>query len=258
MAYYNNNDKKPQCNVYSPIVLSNPDSEIFPSRLSISYFNKVMVVSIDPKNADYNSSGGFVSYAREASVKIYLSASNANLLALAIKDLFNDKNKTNVAITTNIGIIKVSKGAEYNSSTPCISITTIDQQTEQKRELIYQTKTNYNYMYNYDADNTYSSKSVDTMEMDIFLMALEQYYLSSSYAIASSVANSNFDKSLELETLLRAMGTKLGVSSAKNANYSYTSNSKKSNSSNDAMMHTPEQQQSFEEFLDSSMNLDDD
>ena len=51
---YNNNDKQPVNVTYSPVSFSNPEVENA-SRLNISYFNKLLQISIQKRNGIKNN-----------------------------------------------------------------------------------------------------------------------------------------------------------------------------------------------------------
>ena len=210
MAYFSQEKKQPTVNVFSGITFTNPDSPIMQTRLSISYFNKMMCLTFEPR--DYiNTVREYPTYNKDLGVKTYLSNTKAKLLLEAMKDMFNNpnSNKTNVGVEVNSGVLKVSNGAEYGANSPCIALLYV-KSTGDKGEIIYHTKVNYEAVYNFN-DSTFTKFSYPNFEIETFMMALEQYYLASSYAIAASIAESNMYRENSHYELLRSIADKVGA-----------------------------------------------
>ena len=70
---YNNNDRQPVNITYSPVSFSNPEVENA-SRLNISYFNKLLQVSIQKRNGTKNN---YATYDTEHQSTIFLSITKA-------------------------------------------------------------------------------------------------------------------------------------------------------------------------------------
>ena len=180
---YNNNSKDaPTVNTYTPISFANPNSPIMPSRFSISYFNKVMCISIALRNSDPSQKDA--KYDNDHKISVYISYIKAKILHDMIIDMVNTK-KNNVCVELKGGLLKVSNGIEFGSESPCISITYADE-NKNTTEVIYQTNNNYTGAYNF-SNNSYSTMNFPMLELDTFVMVLEQYYIASSYAIAATV-----------------------------------------------------------------------
>lgn len=183
---YNNNQDRPITNTYSSVSFANGTSKIMPTRFSINYFNKVMSISIALRNND--PSEQIPRFDNEHQITVYVSYLKAKILHDAIVDMLATK-KNNVCIELKNGLLKVSNGIEYGSESPCFTITYADDKGK-TNEVIYQTNTHYTAAYNYTGDS-FSTMAFPNLEIDTFVMALEQYYLASSYAIAATVKESN-------------------------------------------------------------------
>ena len=216
MGTFNNNqyDNRPTVTVYTPISFSNPDSTVQASRFSISYFNRMMCLSIalplQEKTAE-----GYTKYNNDNQIKIYLSYRQAKLLHDAILDMF-ETGKNNVCIETKNGLLKVSNGIEFGSDTPCISVSYASD-NDAIVEVVYQTKANDTVAYDY-SDGQFSTMSFPKFEIETFIMVLEQYYLASSYAIAASVHESSMYREKGSYELLKAIAGKVGAPVPQNGN----------------------------------------
>ena len=222
MNTYNNNQQQQQLNntTYSGITFANPNSKIMQSRLSISYFNKMMVISIALRNNADSSNDAYATYDNDGKVSIYLSFSRAKVLSNLIKDMMasDDRDKDfNVCIETNTGLLKVSNGKEFGSTNYCISISTADE-SGKVIETIYETKPDYTGAYNYSKGN-YESKMYPDMEIETLLMVLDQYYLASSYAIAATCMEASMYKREATNNMIKKVGEAVGVSTDSGSAY---------------------------------------
>lgn len=216
MAYksYNNNDKQPTVSTYSGVSFSNPESPIAQSKLSISYFNKVMKISIALRN-NAGSNDGYATYNNDNAPTVFISNTKAAILVKLIDMLRNDPDVHNVCIESRTGMLKVSDGSEFGSTNPCISITYASEDGS-THEVVYETKSGFHTgAYNYQ-NGEFESKSFDDIELDTFRMTLEQYYIASSYAIAATVKESEMYRRDSEMSLIRAIAEKVGVSNNSN------------------------------------------
>ena len=257
---YNNNkqDDKPTTTTYTPISFPNPASTVQPSRLSISYLNKVMTVSIAPRINE--GSEDFPRYDADNPVKVYISHNNAKLLHDAAVDMFTNGKKNNVCVETKNGLFKISNGVEFGSESPCISITHATQDGTNIVETVYQTKANYSVAYNY-SDGEYSTMNFPMHEINTFLMVLEQYYLASSYAIAASIRDADAYKYKYISDIIKNIATKVGVATdtrtnSSNGNFSshtFLNGGNQNNTSRQDMNGIPKgyEQSSFDDIVNS-------
>lgn len=256
---YNNNqqDNKPTVNVYTPISFANPESRVQKSRLSISYFNRMMQISIALRNND-GGNDDYPRYNNDNAVKVFISYSTAKLLHDAIVDMRTNGKKNNVCVETKNGLLKVSNGVEYGSETPCISITYAMSNGGGITEAIYQTNPEHSVAYDY-SDGSYSTMNFPNFEIDTFIMVLEQYYLASSYAISATVHEANMYRQRYINDTIKAIAGRVGVSAQQNSssqnynNHTFLTGSSDNNSSsnNGGMNGIPRgyEQSSFEDIV---------
>jgi uncharacterized membrane protein YgcG len=207
---YNNNTNTPTTTTYSPISFSNGDSKVEGTRLSISYFNKLMKISIAKKTSG-GGNNDYATFDNDNAVTVYVSYSKAKILLDLLRTRFTYDDVHNVCVELKNGLLKVSDGVEFGSTMPCISISSADANGN-VTETIYQCKDNfYTGAYNYN-NGKYSSESFDLFELDTFEMVLEEYYRASSYAIAATVMEANMYKREGQYNLIRAIADKVGAS----------------------------------------------
>ena len=212
LTTYNNNDNRPSVNTYTPISFANGSSSIMGTRLSISYFNRVMQISIARKNG---SNGEYDTYDNDNAVKVFISSFKAKNLYEMILKMKEDNSINNVCVETKNGLLKVSNGVEYGSTSYCVAILrNIDGNID---ETIYQFKESDKGYYNY-SDGNFSTLDLPDIELNTFMMTLDQYWLASSYAIAASINESNMYRQKGLRDLVAAIGKKVGVTSNSSGN----------------------------------------
>ena len=259
-SYTGNNqqDNKPTVNVYTPISFSNPDSQIQPSRFSISYFNRLMMMSIALKLKG-NDNDEYAKYS-DNPTKVFISYRQAKILHDAILKMRTDNTIHNVCVETKNGLLKVSDGSEYGSPTACISISYASDQNAIV-EVVYQTKNTDTVAYNY-SDGEYSTMDMPNFEIDTLVMILDQYYYASSYAVAATVRESSMYYNKGIRDTIRAIAVKVGVnfegatkSQQNYNNHTFLSGSNNSNNkpqfNNGATNNTPKgyDQASFDDIV---------
>ena len=213
---YNNNDKGPVCSTYSGISFSNPESSLGQTKISIGYFNKVMKISIAARNNN-GSNNEYATYDNDNAVSVYVSSTKARILYLLIQKLISDPDTHNVCVELKNGLIKISDGSEYGSSTYCISISYASEDGS-VHEIVYQTKGGYHTgAVNY-SNGTYQTETFDDIELETFMMALDEYYKASSYAIAASVWEANMYRHEYEINMIKSIAEKCGVQTNNNSN----------------------------------------
>lgn len=209
---YNNNEKQQlTCTTYTSISYSNPSSNIAQTKISISYFNKVMKIAIAARNNN-GSNNEYATYDNDNAVFVYISNTKARILYLLIQKLIEDPSTHNVCVELKNGLLKVSDGSEYGSSNYCISILYAAKDGS-VNEIVYETKGQYHKgAVNY-SDNTYQTVYFDNIELETFAMVLDEYYKASSYAIAASVWEANMYRHDYEINLIKSIAEKCGISS---------------------------------------------
>ena len=184
MAYtgnYSRNNDDVTVSTYAPVSFINPDSPISKSRLGIGYFNSIMKLAI----ANRSNTEDPPKYDIDNQIIAYINFDNAYRLMCGIDAIIAGE-IDNIVIPTNKALVKLSNGNEFNSSTPVMSITIIDEAGNQI-ENIYQFTDNFSYIYNMESKEVYSERHIDNYSLLQLRMVLEEYWKTSSAAIAASV-----------------------------------------------------------------------
>ena len=235
---YNNNDKQPTNTTYSPVSFSNPEA-LDGSRLNINYFNKLLQVTIQKRNGTKND---FATYDTENTADIYISITKAKVLYDLMQMMKNDDSIHNVCIETNKGLLMISDGSNYGVTSPCISISTSNDNGV--NTAVYVTKDHYHKgAFNFNMDsNEYTDQYFGDLEIEVFENVLLQYYNAATYAIAATVMEASMYKHNALINTINAIAEKVGVDFGNNGGgYSSKSqflsgnNNQSSSSSNSGM-----------------------
>lgn len=257
MAYktYNNNDKSPTNTTYSAISFSNAESTINPSRISIGYFNKVMKISIANK-INNNGNNDFSTYDNDNAVVVYVSSTKAKILYDMIEYMKSDNDVHNVCVELKNGLMKISDGSEFGSTSPCISISYASKDGS-VNEIIYQTKANvHNGAYNFNGDS-FKTKFFDDIELETFEMVLDEYYRASSYAIAATVMEASMYKRDAEYNMIRSMAEKMGIQNNNSSNPAKFNNrtflNNQNNTSNNSMIPKEYESSTFDNIVDNMM-----
>ena len=239
---YNNNDRQPVNITYSPVSFSNPEVENA-SRLNISYFNKLLQVSIQKRNGTKNN---YATYDTEHQSTIFLSITKAKMLYDLIEKMKTDDTINNVCVETNKGLITVTKNPttiSISSSDDAGNVTTT----------VYEIKKNYHKgAYNYNMESgTYTDMYFNDIELDTFEHVLLQYYNAGTYAFAASVMEANMYKHNSIRNTIYAIAEKVGATTGSNngngggySNKSQFLNNSPSNNNDGGMNGVPKEYES--------------
>ena len=211
---FNNNStqERPNVTTYSPISLANPESRIQASRLTISYFNKMLQLKIAPR-MPATPNEQYPTYAKDGAVSVFLSYSQAMMLHDGLQELFFSPNKNkhnNICLETKNGLLMISNGIEMGSETPIVKIMYTTQNNTAPQEIIYQTKNNYELPCDY-SEGKYSTIKYPNLEIRILMSVFEQYYKSASYAVAQSIRDCAAFENNRRGELIKSIAQKVGV-----------------------------------------------
>lgn len=230
---YNNNDNQPVNTTYSAISFSNPDA-LEGSKINISYFNKLLQITILKKNGAKNNYATYED--NKSGTAIYVSVTKAKVLYELLQMMKQDESIHNVCIETNKGLLTVSDGSDYGTQSPCISISVVNNDGGTSTAA-YQTKANYHKgAFNYDKNAaTFTDKFFNDLELETFENVLLQYINAGTYAIAATVMEAGMYKRNALRDTVYQIAEKVGVEMRNNSNNSgggYNNKSSFLNSSN--------------------------
>lgn len=232
--YSNNKNTKYSPTVYSRVQFGNSQSSLDPTYLSVRYWKNLMCVQISPRK---NTGNDDVEYDYENSISIYLNMTKAIMLSDILKKFKeNPKEYNQSGVNSNNKIILIDDGSNYNVQSPVITISSVNNETgEIEASYAYEFKSDFYFgLKNYNSGN-YDKISFRNVELDKFIIALDEYVKSQSMAMAYSVYMQSYYNGNAVTTMkdqVSAIAKKLGVSVE---NGKYTGNSyfnKNNNNSN--------------------------
>lgn len=240
---YNNNQKKNSVydpTVYSPYRMNNAESKVDATCITFSYWRNLLRIGIAPKKDTGNDE---VRFDIDNAIYIYLSHSKARIFADILKKFLAEPDKyDNSGVPSRDNIITISTGKAYNSISPVIAIKKVDSEGHVVSDYAYQTKNDYYFgIRDYDHQSgsfTKDTASYDTMEIEMLITLLEEYYKAMTSAIAYSVLDNFKFEHNRMTTRIDKIAEKLGVEvnsgNGSKSNYSstsyFTNNSGNSNS----------------------------
>lgn len=191
--YDNNKKKYYEPILYSPYGTSNTDG-VDPSALSYQFYNGLLKISISPMLPNAKPNDKQI-WDRDNAVSVWLTHVKAKMFCDEIKYVLahpDECNNGGVPTGTD-GLISFSSGKELGVSTPCLIIRKIDPESGSVQSVYaYQFKDkHYKAVRNFNPDSPteYDSVNYPNLEIENLITILEDYYKSTSGAIAYSVMN---------------------------------------------------------------------
>lgn len=221
LGSFNNNKKSSstELTVYSNLKMNNIQSEVDKTSLSFSFWNNLLGINLAPV---ITAADGSISYDRENSITIWLSATKAFMLSREISRFLRGEAK-NVGVHTRAGIINITTGiiidgSEYGSAAPCITIRKIDADGQITSAYTYETRIGYHY----SIDNFEERKSAapifekhcayDTIELELIQIQCDEYVKSMAMAQAYAVTETVARQIKRLDFKLNKIGEAQGLS----------------------------------------------
>lgn len=224
----NNNQKgKYQPQVFSGYGFSNSESNVDKTKLSCSFWNKMLKLSIVPLKG--MTPAGIPEWDEENSISMYLTHVKARILHDEI-DLFmkNRDSYNNLGVPSGSGLVSISSGKELGVSNPCLIIRKLNAETGSiDASYAYEFKQDYHYsIRNFDESTTDFDKIYhNDTELEQLKTLLKSYYEAMTGALAYTVIdNMKYDIS-RMNTKINSIAEKLGVE------YNQSSYTKKSSTS---------------------------
>lgn len=230
-----NSNQKKSINVYSNYRMTNSKdvSNYGGSSIGFTFWQGTLKIGIAPlkmvSGQDYPMPD------RDREVSAYLKHTKARILAKEIRRFLNGE-QTSVGITTGANtFITVSDGSDFNLEQPVICIRKLNKDLSAlEEEILFICRNDLHFsVHNFDKATFDGDKDFDTyknMDLEDFVLVLEEYARSMTNATAYSVhetaqyVNSNMNASIE------AIAEKLGVNSNAGTSSSFGSGSSNSNS----------------------------
>lgn len=218
---YNNNENKTNYSdeVFSPYKMGNALSEIDKTRLSFSFWNRMLKITICPLLGVENN---IPKWDINNKVEIYLNHTKALLLAQSIQNVLDGKSN-NEGVPSSSKSIIFSNGLEFGSDNYFLTIRDIDPNTGSIiTSIAYEFKKNYHYtVSNFNESNLDFNKNYnDTIEIVELQNLLTEYYKEASCAGAYFALETFKYNNSKTQTKLNSICEKLGIEYSSKANTS--------------------------------------
>lgn len=216
LGNFSNNKKSgsTELTVYSNLKMNNVQSEVDKTSLSFSFWNNLLGINLAPV---VTTADGNISYDRENSITIWVSATKAFMLSREITRFINGEAR-NVGVHTRAGIINITDGSEFGSNSPCITIRKIDADGQVTSAYTYEVRTGYHY----SIDNFEERKSAapifekhcayDNIELELIKIQCDEYVKAMAMAQAYAVTETVARQLKRLDFKLNKIGEAQGLS----------------------------------------------
>lgn len=243
---FNNNEKKSYPTVYSNYKMSNSEANE-PTQLSFAFtFNGLLKIIIAPKKG--MTEDGYVSYDHENEAFAHISYTKAKILVKEIDRLLNNEAES-IAVDTKHGLLMINN----NNGIYSLIIADIDPNTGLiMTSYSYEFKSSSKAINNYNINNgDFSTYEYPYLELEMIKDLLEQYYLSTSNAVAYSVINANRFNEERNKNSLEAIKKQLNIPTS--GQYS----NKPAGGQYFSKPHTPSNQTNIDDLESKLSSLDD-
>lgn len=218
----NNNQKgKYQPQVYSGYGFSNSESNVDKTKLSCSFWNKMLKLSIVPLKGV--NSAGIPEWDEDNAVSMYLTHVKARILHDEIDLFMNNRDSyNNLGVPSGSGLVSISSGKELGTSNPCLIIRKLNAETGAiDSSYAYEFKQDYHYsVRNFDESTSDFDKIYhNDTELEQLKTLLKSYYEAMTGAMAYSIIdNMKYDTS-RLNTKINSIAEKLGIEYGQGGSY---------------------------------------
>lgn len=211
----NNNSQKGkyQPQVFSGYGFNNSESNVDKTKLSCSFWNKMLKLSIVPLKGVNPS--GIPEWDEDNAISMYLTHVKARILHDEIELFMRDREAyNNLGVPSGAGLVSISSGKELGTSNPCLIIRKLNPETGGiESSYAYEFKQDYHYsIRNFDESTSDFDKIYhNDTELEQLKTLLKSYYEAMTGAVAYSVIdNMKYDMS-RINTKITSIAEKLGV-----------------------------------------------
>lgn len=218
--YDNNKKNQINVNVYSSYKMSNTEG-IDPSAINFTFCLNMLKISISPKKP-----GDQIAFDHEKAIECFLTHTKAKMLSDEIKNMLKQPKGEipSVSVSTGKdGLITFTDGRELGTNKYTLLLRKTDENGVPVSTYAYEFKTDYHFVIrNYDPEkpSAYDKVFHDNIEIDQFLILLDQYIKAATGAMAYfTLENSKYGQS-RVNTKLDSIMEKLGIEIPNKGNYS--------------------------------------
>lgn len=215
MALGNNYDNNKK-NQYMPVYYSeygagNKDSNVDPSAIGYSFYNRMLKITISPLKV---GNGNQISYDHDNAAIVWLTHSKARLLHDAIQKVLNGET-SNVGVPTGVeGFVRFSDGKELGVNNYCLIINKINENGEVISGYAYEFKAKHHYhVENFNPADKSTHKKVYNHNLEVLqlLDVLKTYYMSMTGAYAYATMDGMRFNTNTSNTKMDLIMSKLGI-----------------------------------------------
>lgn len=226
-SYSNNKEyNKPyDTNTYTAYRFNNGESLVDKTCITCSMWKQNLKIGIFPRKDNIDE----MAFDMDNGLVVYLNHTKARILAEEIKNFLRDPETYNgCGVPSGQGIITISNGSEFGTTSPVIVIRKLDETGNVVSSFAYECKKDFYYAvrgYNGGKEFVNDYDTYKNLELECLVTMLEEYYKAMTYAIAHSFMDANRYNHDRLQSRLNAIAEKLGVdvsrgNSSKGSNYS--------------------------------------
>lgn len=211
----NNKPEIKRPTVLSPYVFVNTFSTVDPSRMTFSFWNRSLKITICPMSG--KTEAGIPTYDKDSAIAAYFTHTKAYIMANEIRKFLEDPISYNSSgVLTKETLVTISNGEEFNTPGVYLVIRKIDKETGKTlSSYAYQFRTDfYNSVRNYDQNSLQFSTEFEeytNLEVTQFLAVLDTYVEAMTYAQAYAVVDSVDYNYNQMMNRLTDICTALGV-----------------------------------------------
>lgn len=213
--YDNNRQQVRRPTVNAGYAFSNPMSLVDPTRLSASFWNKMLKLKIVPRVDNGNKEE--IVWSKDQDIAVHLTHIKAAMLANEIRNFIKDPISFNSSgVLSNETLVTISNGTEFGASGVYLVIRKLKLDTmETVSSYSYEFNSNFHHsIRNYNEESASFDKSFDDytiLELEQLLILLDNYVAAISNAIAYTVVDQLDYRMNRTDDMIKSCASALGV-----------------------------------------------
>lgn len=215
LGYDNNKNQVKRPTVNSPYAFANPMSLVDPTRLSASFWNRMLKLTITPRANTGNSEE--ITWEKDQNIAVHLTHIKASMLANEIREFLKDPISYNSSgVLSNETLITISNGSEFGAIGTFFVIRKIKPDTmETVSSYSYEFNKNFHHsIRNYNEEDVSFEKNFsdyELLEITQMLVLLENYIAAITNAIAYTVMDQMDYRLNRTDDMIKGCASALGV-----------------------------------------------
>lgn len=213
--YDNNKQQVKRPTVHSAYSFANPMSPVDPTKLSASYWNKMLKLTITCRAITSNENE--ISWDKDQNISVHLTHIKAGIFANEIRNFMIDPIAYNGSgVLSNETLVTISNGSEFGVSGTFLVIRKVKLETmETVSSFSYEFNSHFHHaIRNYSEETANFDKSFDDytmLEVQQLLGLLDNYVAAVTNAVAYTVVDQLDYKMNRTDDLIKSCASALGV-----------------------------------------------